>query len=341
MSIPQRIAPSAEVLRDFYLGKDAHDVPRPAAVLDVAKIRRHCQSMLDAVESLGVGFRAHVKTHKTKEVARLQAGEKSQEVNFIVSTVAEIEHLLPVFDDLKQAGRRVNVLYGVPLPGSQVVRLAALSKHLGRNGLAVIVDHPSQLESVGRLRELGGFPVGVFLKVDTGYHRAGLPPAALNKGGAAGTARPARCRGQGDPFGAVLPQQPELQRHDGRPGDAQPGRRDRGALHAHADLLLSRGPREITVSVGASPQVTSIENLTARAEGGPGEQRLRAAISTVMAGAEAREGLRPKLELHAGVYSVLDMQQVSTRSRTSLGGYEDEVAITVAADSAGDYEIAH
>lgn len=68
MSIPQRIAPSAQVLRDFYLGKDVHDVPKPAAVLDVAKIRRHCQSMLDAVESLGVGFRAHVKTHKVSKL---------------------------------------------------------------------------------------------------------------------------------------------------------------------------------------------------------------------------------------------------------------------------------
>ncbi|OBR02609.1 Alanine racemase domain protein [Colletotrichum higginsianum IMI 349063] len=341
MSIPQRIAPSAQVLRDFYLGKDVHDVPKPAAVLDVAKIRRHCQSMLDAVESLGVGFRAHVKTHKTKEVARLQAGEKSQEVNFIVSTVAEIEHLLPVFDDFKQAGRRVNVLYGVPLLGSQVVRLAALSKHLGHNGLAVIVDHPSQLESVGRLQELGGFPVGVFLKVDTGYHRAGLPAAALNKGGLLAQLVQLDAEGRATLLG--LYSHSSLSYKDTTADQAMHNLADEiegclEALHAHADLLLSRGPREITVSVGASPQVTSIENLTARAEGGPGEHRLRAAISSMtMAGAEAREGLRPKLELHAGVYSVLDMQQVSTRSRTSLGGYEDEVAITVAAEVCSVY----
>lgn len=69
MAVPQRLVPSTDDLREFYVGKDINDVPKPAVVLDRAKVRRHCQSLLEAVDSLGVDFRAHVKTHK---VSRLQ-----------------------------------------------------------------------------------------------------------------------------------------------------------------------------------------------------------------------------------------------------------------------------
>ena len=64
MAIPQRQTPPIEDLRRFYVGKNIDDVPKPAVMLDKAKINRHCQSMLKAVETLGLGFRAHVKTHK-------------------------------------------------------------------------------------------------------------------------------------------------------------------------------------------------------------------------------------------------------------------------------------
>jgi hypothetical protein len=33
-------------------------------VLDAAVVRRNCKLMLDTARELGVGFRAHVKTHK-------------------------------------------------------------------------------------------------------------------------------------------------------------------------------------------------------------------------------------------------------------------------------------
>lgn len=67
MSIPQRLNPSLESLRQFYLGKHIHDVPKPALILDQARMRRHCQSLVAATEALGVDFRAHVKTHKVSE----------------------------------------------------------------------------------------------------------------------------------------------------------------------------------------------------------------------------------------------------------------------------------
>jgi D-serine ammonia-lyase len=47
-----------------FIGHNVADVPKPAAVLDVARARRHCNAMLDTANRLGISFRAHVKTHK-------------------------------------------------------------------------------------------------------------------------------------------------------------------------------------------------------------------------------------------------------------------------------------
>jgi len=115
------------------------------------------------------------------ELAELQVGRDSPEARFVVSTVAEIEFMLPMFQRLQSHGRCVSTLYGMPLPLSQVDRLAPFGKHLGAGSIVLMIDHVSQLPALRSFYDQAGFPSGVFLKVDTGYHRAGLPPDALNK----------------------------------------------------------------------------------------------------------------------------------------------------------------
>lgn len=55
---------SKEALRAQFVGKTLHDVGTPAVVLDLAKLEVNCNLMLEAVEKLGLGWRAHIKTHK-------------------------------------------------------------------------------------------------------------------------------------------------------------------------------------------------------------------------------------------------------------------------------------
>lgn len=66
MELPQRPVPDVVTLRQFFVGKQITEVPKPAAILDLAKVRRHCRSMLDTAATLGVEFRAHVKSHKVR-----------------------------------------------------------------------------------------------------------------------------------------------------------------------------------------------------------------------------------------------------------------------------------
>lgn len=63
-------------LRSHYIGKILRQIPTPSAVLDRAIVARNCAFMLDACagpdgkesarRGLGVGFRAHVKSHKVR-----------------------------------------------------------------------------------------------------------------------------------------------------------------------------------------------------------------------------------------------------------------------------------
>lgn len=52
-----------------YVGKSITEIPTPAAVINVAAVRRNCQRMLEACTSLQLGWRAHVKTHKVSNPA--------------------------------------------------------------------------------------------------------------------------------------------------------------------------------------------------------------------------------------------------------------------------------
>lgn len=62
-------------LQQFYLGQDIAIIPKPAAILDAAIIRRHCRDMLQTIQQLNVGFRAHIKSHKVHITLHTTAGK--------------------------------------------------------------------------------------------------------------------------------------------------------------------------------------------------------------------------------------------------------------------------
>ncbi|KAH8879248.1 hypothetical protein GQ53DRAFT_849744 [Thozetella sp. PMI_491] len=337
MALPQKFAPDVEGLRASYIGTHLNQLPKPSVVLDRAKIKRHCQSLLNAADALGVDFRAHVKTHKTREGARMQSGETSKTVRLVVSTVVEFEHLLPLLREFLDSGRQVNVLYGIPIPQSQVDRLAAVGRQLGPGTISVLIDHASQLGHLGRFFAQAGFAAGVYLKIDTGYHRAGLPPSGVNKDNLVARLMDLENQGQASFIG--LYSHSSLSYNDSTPRQAMANLEDEiqgclDALENNASLFPPN--KEITISVGASPQVTAVENLVGQ-EGTLSEdaEHLRQTILKVTA--ENPSGFRTRLELHAGVYSILDVQQLATHSRAHLGDYEDEIAISVVAEVCSVY----
>lgn len=242
-----------------------------------------------------------------------------------------------MFKEYKAAGRRLDILYGLPLPRSQIPRLAALGAELGPGSISVLIDHPSQLQSVKDFSQHAKFPARVFLKVDTGYHRAGLPPSYMNKNGLIESLAQLEASGEAELLG--LYSHSSLSYADSTPEQAMGNLEGeiQGCLEAvNAQAHLFAKEKELIISVGASPQVTAVENLvTSRGDLSPAAASLRRAIETVTTGQPG--GLTTKLELHAGVYSILDMQQVSTNSRRHLGSAEEEIAISVIAEVCSVY----
>lgn len=51
-------------LKERLVGKTLYEVPTPSIVLDLAKLEINCQRMMDTAAKNGIGWRAHIKTHK-------------------------------------------------------------------------------------------------------------------------------------------------------------------------------------------------------------------------------------------------------------------------------------
>jgi D-serine deaminase-like pyridoxal phosphate-dependent protein len=136
------------------------EISTPAFLVDRTVVQRNCTRMRDKAHASGVLFRPHVKTHKCVELGRLQHGGGIGPIT--VSTLAEAEH----FAD----GGFRDITYAVPIAPAKLDRAAALARRLER--LSVLIDS----EEAFRALEAYEFPFDVFLKVDCGYHRAGVDP---------------------------------------------------------------------------------------------------------------------------------------------------------------------
>ncbi len=135
-------------------------LPTPAAVVDLDKLEANLDRMAARARRWGVALRPHVKTHKCVEIGRMQAERGARGIT--VSTLAEARAFVEAgFDDLTWA---------FPVVLDRIEEAAALA---GRATLRLVVDSEAAVEAVAAC----GAPFHVWLKVDCGYHRAGVDPA--------------------------------------------------------------------------------------------------------------------------------------------------------------------
>lgn len=341
--------PSHAALREAFVSKNLKDVPTPAAVLDKAVVQRNCLQMLKACEALQVEFRPHVKTHKTVEVARLQVGDRTNDVKVIVSTVAEAEHLSDFLFTCRGSQRSVNILYGIPFHPSLTERLAHLGKKLGRESISVLVDNESQLQAARAFKDMAGFQIKVFVKIDTGYHRAGVVVGTEKFNRLISDVLDEESRGHVELVGFYS--------HAGHSygGDSALGAMEllivelegleKAANYTSTARNHAPSSQKYVLSVGATPTATSIENILERTvQEGPSMGGEIAKLKTVI----ERINTTYAIELHAGVYPFLDMQQLATQASPSAlpanpkddnsGMSTADIALTIMAEVASVYE---
>ncbi|EXJ95499.1 hypothetical protein A1O1_00621 [Capronia coronata CBS 617.96] len=323
MSVAGFPLPSKDALLEAYQNRSLHEVPVPAAVIDVGKVKANCQAMLDAVEELGVSFRAHVKTHKTSELTRLQVGAECKDVRLVVSTVIEAEQLIPLLLEYQRQGARINVLYGVPLGPSHVPRLATVARQLGAGSVTVMVDHPGQLQSVKKLGEQAGFPASVFIKTDSGPHRAGLHPTSIEMMDL--VREVSRGEEQGILHLVGFYTHNSLSYGASAPDDAMDWLKvEIDSCRQASEHSKQDRKNALVVSVGASPSALSLQNIVS-------SNSRSSSSSSAIALKETLQLTKSNLELevHAGVYPIFDIQQVAASSRHLTSDPHDTIAASV------------
>jgi D-serine deaminase-like pyridoxal phosphate-dependent protein len=145
-----------------------HDTSRiftPALLFYKDLIRHNIREAI-AIAGSPARLRPHVKTHKTREVVRmeLEAGITGHKC----ATIAEAEML---------AGCGVpDVFLAYNLVGPNCGRLARLVQAFPRCRFSVQADHPDGVRALSEAMAAAGQKVDVLIDVDVGQHRTGIPP---------------------------------------------------------------------------------------------------------------------------------------------------------------------
>jgi len=112
----------------------------------------------------GVRLRPHVKTHKVPAIAALQV--EGMEKAIMVSTMAEARAFF-------EHGFR-DVTYAVPVGADKLPEAVDLLRRGARLGL--LFDHERTLAQIVEAARSADVRPRVWLKIDCGYHRAGVDP---------------------------------------------------------------------------------------------------------------------------------------------------------------------
>ncbi len=147
-----------------YTLSDAATVFSPSLVFFPALIRKNIARVIEMAGG-PTRLRPHVKTHKTREIARmlLDAGVTKHKC----ATIAEAEMLA-------SAGAP-DVLIAYPLVGPNLGRLVELIRKYPRTAFSSLIDDADATRALSAAVSAAGIKVGVLLDLDVGQHRTGIP----------------------------------------------------------------------------------------------------------------------------------------------------------------------
>jgi D-serine deaminase-like pyridoxal phosphate-dependent protein len=226
-----------------------YDLETPALLLHLDRVERNIQRMAERARRLGVALRPHAKTHKCVELGLLQLQHGAR--GLTVATLVEA-------DVLARAGC-ADLTWAFPLDPGHVAHARRIVQETGAT-LRVVVD------DLGAAQALAGSGLHVWLKVDCGYHRAGVDPASPY---ALAVAREL-AREQGLAFDGILSHSGHAYRTKNREEAAQVAEAERSVMAEFAEQLRTAGIAVREVSVGSTPAMAAAAKLTGVTEARPG-----------------------------------------------------------------------
>lgn len=201
--------------------------------------------------------------------------------------------------------------------------MAIVARLLGPGTVGVFVDHPDHVKFLETVEDsVWPGKISVFVNIDTGYHREGVPAESKQLADIAyalAAAKKVTLKGlythMGNSYGVSSPEEALKVMSEELLGLQE------GAVSflksAGAKFSQDSKAEKVVLSLGASPTTTAIQNLLE--SNSEGAQQYRDSIDKI--------GQSFEVEFHAGVYPVMDMQQLATRARPQHSANEPEKSL--------------
>ena len=159
------------------VGHGVADIDTPALVIDLDAMQRNLTRVAEFARHHKVRWRPHAKMHKCAEIARMQV--EAGAVGVCVQKTAEAQAMA-------DGGVRDIYISNEVIAQSKLARVAALAHRLADEGgqLAIAVDSATGIERLAQamLGERSSRPlaatIDVFVEIDVGQRRCGVPPGA-------------------------------------------------------------------------------------------------------------------------------------------------------------------
>jgi len=139
-------------------------ITKPTLLLDKQKCKRNIAMMFSKAKTNQVAFRPHFKTHQSIEIGRWFKELGVDKIT--VSSLEMAQYFSSEWDDITVAFP-VNIL--------EIETINQLSKKIT---LQLLVE---SVEAASYLAQNTKNKIGIFIKIDVGYHRTGLPPTSTQQ----------------------------------------------------------------------------------------------------------------------------------------------------------------
>ncbi len=294
--------PVPEALRDL-IGQPVQAIDTPALVVDLDAMQRNISRMADFARKHDIRWRPHAKMHKSAALARLQM--QAGAVGVCVQKTAEAEAMV--------AGGVTDVyISNEVIAPHKLARVAALAHKLAAaNGqLAIAVDsldgitRLAQAMNEARPRAARPAVIDVFVEIDVGQRRCGVPPG-----------------------GAAVPLALEIRKH--------PALRFAGlqAYHGHAQHLRSAQERRDAIAVAVDDVVFTRKLI--EAQGAPVDLVTGAGTGSLVL--EAASGVYG--ELQAGSFMFMDADYAQNERDPAQPQFEHALFVKTQVISSGATQV--
>ncbi len=247
------------------------ELPTPALLLDLDVLDANLSRMAARAKVLGVELRPHAKTHKCVEIAERQVAAGA--VGLTVSTLYEAE----AFAD----HGFTDITWAFPLPISRIDQALELASRIR---LGVLVDSREAIDALAARAPHEGTQ-NVWLKVDCGYHRAGVDPQSEQAVELAAAIEAAGNLG----FAGILTHSGHAYHAANAAEMAAIAEQERSVMVAFADRLRTAGVEVPDISVGSTPAMSAVESLDGVSEARPGNYALYDHMQVVLGSCAATD----------------------------------------------------